>query len=138
MHHCPGATGWVGDISPGGCSKTRYGRMSYCKKHEIPCRNGCRNWYHLKNQDGCGSCVSRRAAEARRDRQAAMARKDADKQSSDDSFWNPPKGRKKEAKKDAYEEDAYFESKAYSSYDTTSTKDYYYDRTSTKDYYYSR
>lgn len=47
-HHCPGKSGWVGDESPGGCDEDHIGNMYYCKKHEMPCRNGCEGRAHLK------------------------------------------------------------------------------------------
>ena len=55
----------------------------------MPCRNGCEDWFHLKNQDGCQSCVSRWMAEARQKRQAREAQKASEKENADADFWNP-------------------------------------------------
>lgn len=94
LHHCPGKSGWVGDISPGNCRMVNFGRVKFCEKHEMPCRNGCYERKHLQNQEGCTSCEKAWAAEAKREREA---KEKATKSSSDDSdFWNPPKGRKKD------------------------------------------
>ncbi|KAF1912212.1 hypothetical protein BDU57DRAFT_582279 [Ampelomyces quisqualis] len=99
IHHCVGCEHRIGDISPGNCDVAphRVGnqRLVFCKKHEMACRNGCRGWYHLKNQEGCLKCEGRWTAEANRAK-AAEAKKKADaKHMADQSFWNPPKDRKR-------------------------------------------
>lgn len=93
-HHCVGGHAWIGDTSPGGCIEVKSGPLIYCKKHEMPCRNGCRGWFHLKNQEGCQSCERKRKSEAKRKRLAAVADIDAEKIKNDNAFWNPGKGRK--------------------------------------------
>jgi hypothetical protein len=94
-HHCVGHKGWVGDISPGGCREVKLGSLVYCDKHEMPCRNGCEDWPHLKNQSGCMSCKGKLMADARRDRAAAEKKRETTKKQEDDAFWSPEKGRRK-------------------------------------------
>jgi len=98
-HHCSGATGWVDEHSPGGCTEktvdTKIGKLYYCTKHSMPCRSGCKNWFHLKNKEECQSCESRWRAEARRERQAREAQKSSENENVDADFWNPGKERKK-------------------------------------------
>jgi hypothetical protein len=95
-HHCPGASGWVGDESPGGCVASAKGRQAYCTKHQMPCRQGCRDSPHLKNQDGCVKCQARWKAEARRDKETKDNLKRAEQSEEESSFWNPGKDRKKQ------------------------------------------
>lgn len=103
-HHCVGRNGWVGDISPGGCKEvTRTNmvtgrRVTYCSKHEMPCRRGCATWNHLKNEAGCKSCLGLWNAEARRAKEAVEEAKNAARGKVDDAFWNPAKERKKPRK----------------------------------------
>jgi hypothetical protein len=97
-HHCPGKSGWVGDESPGGCIEGNIGDMYYCKKHEMPCRNGCVGRFHLKSQAGCLSCKQRSIREAAIDRQAKENHKEVEKDKGDDTFWNPGKDRKNQKK----------------------------------------
>ncbi|CAE7202125.1 hypothetical protein CFE70_008385 [Pyrenophora teres f. teres 0-1] len=101
-HHCPGQGGWVGEWSPGGCDvqtvETKMGKLSYCKKHSMPCCNGCKYWFHLKNQEGCQSCLSRWRAEVKQNQKAREAQKASEKQKVDAEFWNPGKDRKKPKK----------------------------------------
>ncbi|OAK93475.1 hypothetical protein IQ06DRAFT_236378 [Phaeosphaeriaceae sp. SRC1lsM3a] len=92
-HHCPGAKGWVGDISPGGCRSTRSAYMTYCSKHQMPCVNGCLRGHHLKNQSGCCSCIEREEAAERRAKAQAEKQRNANR--DDNAFWNPPKQRKR-------------------------------------------
>jgi hypothetical protein len=94
-HHCVGGHAWIGDISPGGCRNINVGGLVYCDKHEMPCRNGCEDWQHLKNQAGCMSCMGSVKADARRARASAAQMKDAAARQDDDAFWNPGKERKK-------------------------------------------
>ncbi|KAF1842748.1 uncharacterized protein K460DRAFT_378059 [Cucurbitaria berberidis CBS 394.84] len=83
-HHCAGGRAWIGDISPGGCIEVKSGPLIYCKKHEMPCRNGCR----------CQSCERKRDAEAKRERLVAAAERDSEKSKENETFWNPGKIRK--------------------------------------------
>jgi hypothetical protein len=94
-HHCVGHKAWIGDISLGGCREVKVGGMVYCDKHEMPCRNGCKDWQHLKNQSGCMACKSRSMADSRRERATANKNKDAAKREEDESFWKPAKDKKK-------------------------------------------
>ncbi|OWY43631.1 hypothetical protein AALT_g5380 [Alternaria alternata] len=97
VHHCPGASGWVGDQSPGGCNKGTFGsrKINYCKKHEMPCRNGCDNKKHLKNRDGCKSCEGAWEAAARNGEQAKQSDKETEKSKENEAFWHPGKDNKK-------------------------------------------
>ena len=94
-HHCVGHNAWIGDISPGGCREVKVGRLIYCDKHEMPCRNGCKKWQHLKNQTGCMACTAKLMADARRERAAAGKNKAAALRQADEAFWQPGKERKK-------------------------------------------
>lgn len=94
-HHCPGKSGWVGDESPGGCDEDHIGNMYYCKKHEMPCRNGCEGRAHLKNQDGCLKCKQRFIREATKEKEAKKNQEEVEKGKEDEAFWNPGKGRKR-------------------------------------------
>jgi len=94
-HHCVGHNAWIGDISPGGCRQVKAGNLFYCGKHEMPCRNGCIDWQHLKNQPGCLSCTANLMAKARHERAAAEKSKKAALSQADDAFWKPGKERKK-------------------------------------------
>ncbi|KAF1952776.1 hypothetical protein CC80DRAFT_571561 [Byssothecium circinans] len=98
-HHCPGMNCWVGDVSPGGCRQVSLpGGINYCGKHEIPCRNGCKNWYHLLSQDGCLSCEARWMKEAANARKGKNAEREDATKVKDDDFFNPGKERKKPKK----------------------------------------
>ncbi|KAF2847624.1 hypothetical protein T440DRAFT_403103, partial [Plenodomus tracheiphilus IPT5] len=81
--------------SPGGCEQIKRGKISYCKKHEMPCRNGCAGWYHLINQKGCQSCETAWKAKARQEKRAIEQKMIGEKGKLDDAFWNPAKDRKK-------------------------------------------
>jgi hypothetical protein len=94
-HHCVGHKAWIGDISPGGCREVKVGNLSYCGKHEMSCRNGCKDWYHLKNQPGCMACTGRQMAEARRERTTAEKGRVAARMQEDQAFWNPERERRK-------------------------------------------
>lgn len=93
-HHCPGANGWVGDVSPGGCVPST-GRLIYCTKHQMPCRQGCAGKKHLKNQPGCLSCKSKWQAEDKEERKAKEKLKEKEKDKELEDFLNPGKERKK-------------------------------------------
>jgi hypothetical protein len=69
--------------------------MVYCVKHEMPCRNGCLDLVHLKNQDGCLGCEAAWAAKARHEKEAAKKEIQAVKKNQDDAFWKTGKERKK-------------------------------------------
>ncbi|KAL6702477.1 hypothetical protein ACN47E_001632 [Coniothyrium glycines] len=99
VHHCPGAKGWVGDISPGGCWRPK--GYPCCYKHSMICRNGCLNGHHLRNQDGCQECVARIQAEARRERKAKEQEGKLKEAQEADTFWNPGPERKKPKKRGA-------------------------------------
>jgi hypothetical protein len=94
-HHCVGHKAWIGDISPGGCREIKVGSLSYCDKHEMACINGCKDWYHLKNQPGCMACKGRMMAEARRSRAVTEKVRGAVKMQEDQAFWNPARERRK-------------------------------------------
>jgi hypothetical protein len=99
IHHCVGCAHWIGDISPGNCDVAPHlvagQKLIFCKKHEMPCRNGCPGWYHLKNQQGCLKCEGRWKAEANRTKKAAEKKKADAKKVADQALWDPPKERKK-------------------------------------------
>jgi hypothetical protein len=94
-HHCVGDHAWIGDISPGGCREVKVGGLIYCDKHEMPCRNGCIDWQHLKNQEGCMACRDKWMAEARRARSGAAKKMGAVMKEKEDAFWKEGKERKK-------------------------------------------
>ncbi|EUC41904.1 hypothetical protein COCMIDRAFT_104915 [Bipolaris oryzae ATCC 44560] len=101
-HHCSGQNGWVGDISPGNCTKS--GAGSHCTKYQMLCEGGCGAW-HLKNQDGCQECLAKREPEERRRRAEEQKRKEDEAKKKHDDFLNlgffkPGKDRKKPRKKD--------------------------------------
>ena len=86
----------VGDISPGGCRRVKNSNgLIYCGKHEMPCRNGCKDWAHLKNQEGCGACVSEWKAQERKERAESAKKKDGAKSKENEKIFNPEKGKKK-------------------------------------------
>jgi hypothetical protein len=62
----------------------------------MPCRQGCKNSPHLKNQDGCVECQARSQAEARRGKETKDNLKRAEQSEEENSFWNPGKDRKKQ------------------------------------------
>jgi hypothetical protein len=93
-HHCPGANGRVGEESPGNCDWDTTG-VRYCKKHQLLCLQGCRTGTHLKNQTGCTSCLRRWGREDKEEREAKENQKAMLKKEAEDSFWNPPKDRKR-------------------------------------------
>ena len=95
-HHCVGGHTWIGDISPGGCRKVTRISLLYCDKHWMPCHNGCEEWHHLKNQEGCMGCQSQWMADARRARLEAARNKDAALQDEDSAFWRQGKERRRE------------------------------------------
>lgn len=98
-HHCPGASGWVGDESPENCREGDLpGGGKYCKKHQMPCRNGCVGEAHLKNQAGCTACERKWRQEAKVERETKENMKVNEKDKAFQDFMNPPKGRKKEKK----------------------------------------
>ncbi|KAF2278281.1 uncharacterized protein EI97DRAFT_486361 [Westerdykella ornata] len=103
-HHCPGARGPVGGIPASNCRKVDHDgiKKAYCSVHEMPCRNGCRNYYHLKNQWGCGNCIDKLQREQATERKAKdKERKKAEKQMKEDAMWaeHEEKNAKKEKKK---------------------------------------
>jgi hypothetical protein len=97
-HHCPGKSGWVGEESPGGCDEIKRGGLIYCTKHQMPCRQGCKNKHHLKNQAGCLECEGRWLAEARMDRRAKENHKKIENGKGDETFWNSGLDRKRQKK----------------------------------------
>ncbi|KAF2831612.1 hypothetical protein CC86DRAFT_141419 [Ophiobolus disseminans] len=94
-HHCVWHHAWIGDISPGGCREVKIGRWIYCSKHEMPCRNGCVEGQHLKNQTGCMSCAANLMAKSRRERAVAEKGKAAALREVDAAFWKPGRERRK-------------------------------------------
>lgn len=95
MYHCPGANGWVGDISPGGCTKKRVNGLFFCTKHEMPCRGGGMVWFHLKNQPSCPECQQKVQAQIRRERAEDARMKQDEKTREAEAFWKPGKAKKK-------------------------------------------
>ena len=102
LHHCPGFNGWVGEWSPGGCDNGKHGppglAFFYCKKHQMPCRQGCFKKAHMKNQDGCRSCEFNWGREDKAEREARENQKAIEKSKEEEAFFNPGKGRKKDRK----------------------------------------
>ena len=100
IHHCPGENGWVGEWSPSGCNTKYHGDLGgiYCKKHQMPCRQGCVNQSHMKNQPGCQSCKGKWAREAKAEREAKENVKVNEKDKQFEEFMNPGRTRKKEKK----------------------------------------
>ncbi|KAF2636567.1 hypothetical protein P280DRAFT_483530 [Massarina eburnea CBS 473.64] len=94
-HHCGGRNRWIGDISPGGCRQVYTDNLIYCAKHEMPCRNGCEEWIHLKNQDGCQACKGNALAQAKADRIAKEKAQVDPKQAEYDAFMHPKPEKKK-------------------------------------------
>jgi hypothetical protein len=99
QHHCPGDKVWIGSVSPGGCLTGYIGKSQDCKKHQIPCKNGCA-WYHLLTDPGCGKCIGATQAKDRPERNAREDAKEADKKNQENAFFNPGKDRKKPKEKD--------------------------------------
>ncbi|KAH6852858.1 hypothetical protein BKA58DRAFT_60835 [Alternaria rosae] len=96
-HHCPGANGWVGDESPGNCTPS-IGRLIYCTKHQMPCRQGCPGKKHLKNQPGCLSCKAKWQEEAKQKRKAKEKSKENEKGKELEDFLDRGKEKKKKKK----------------------------------------
>jgi hypothetical protein len=53
--------------------------MSFCSKHQMPCRNGCPNAFHMITDEGCLGCVGNRMAEERLEKNAKKEQKKAGK-----------------------------------------------------------
>jgi hypothetical protein len=83
------------DISPGNCDwvdwYTPDGRKTpdaFCKKHQMPCSNGCIGTFHMKIQKYCKSCeftFARKESEQRKAHEKAQ--KDAMKQRQEADVW---------------------------------------------------
>lgn len=104
VHHCVGASVSIGNIPASNCRSMvdRRSGKSYCDVHEMPCRNGCKGWYHLRNQWGCGKCVGNDKMAVLRDNQKKeKAREEAEKKKKENDFWakHEKRNAKKEAKK---------------------------------------
>jgi hypothetical protein len=93
QHHCPGANCWIADASPGGCRPGYIGKVPFCRKHQMACRNVC-PWYHLLTDPGCGPCIGASMAGDRRERSMRERERYAAKSKDNDAFWNPKKDRK--------------------------------------------
>ncbi|KAF2650062.1 hypothetical protein K491DRAFT_609545 [Lophiostoma macrostomum CBS 122681] len=90
LHHCPGASVWIGDNPPSNCRWKPWGGKQnvWCDTHETPCINGCVNKFHLKNQNGCDSCQGRWDREDAQERKAREEVRDAaEKKRKEEEVW---------------------------------------------------
>jgi hypothetical protein len=94
---CPGKKVKIGDATAGGCRRAKLNEMSFCSKHQMPCRNGCPNAFHMITDEGCLECDGNRMAEERLEKNAKKEQKKAEKDKEMNDFLNPTKDRKKPA-----------------------------------------